>query len=222
MIVQLPTPVSDTRLPLTVQLPAALKLTASPEGLAVALTVKSGSPYHLSGKTPNVIVWSYFRTAGSEGGLLRGVVDSLSAATVVVTKYTASATGLVTVNVVGGGSPDTVPTSTGVAGAHAVIDVRTRTPRRSSAAPNQSADRPGDRSLRDLARRTHDGVGGFIGHLLHDTAATHLQRAAAPQGERTATAQGERAAAAQGERAAAAQGKGAAAAHGEACRRCPW
>ena len=71
MIVQLPTPVSDTRLPLTVQLPAALKLTGSVE-LAVASMVKGESPYHLAGRAPNVIVWSTFSTAGSEGWLARG------------------------------------------------------------------------------------------------------------------------------------------------------
>ena len=56
---QLPAPVMCTVLPLTVQLPLALKLTARPED-AVALTVKSRSPKVLFGSTPNVIVWFAF------------------------------------------------------------------------------------------------------------------------------------------------------------------
>ena len=43
-------------LPLTVQLPEAAKLTGSPDD-AVALTVKSRSPYVLPASAPNVIVW---------------------------------------------------------------------------------------------------------------------------------------------------------------------
>src|SRR5712691_35997 len=56
VIMQLPEPVKWTRLPATVQLPLALTLTGGLEE-AVALTLKSGSPYVLSASTPNVIVW---------------------------------------------------------------------------------------------------------------------------------------------------------------------
>ena len=55
-MVQEPAPVIWTVLPLTVQLPAAEKLTDKPE-LAVALTVKSGSPKVLPTSAANVIVW---------------------------------------------------------------------------------------------------------------------------------------------------------------------
>ena len=55
-MVQEPAPVIWTVLPLTVQLPAAEKLTDKPE-LAVALTVKSGSPNVLPASAANVIVW---------------------------------------------------------------------------------------------------------------------------------------------------------------------
>ena len=57
VIVQLPPPVRCTVVPLTVQLPLAVKLTGRPEE-AVALTVKSGSPKVLFARGPNVIVWS--------------------------------------------------------------------------------------------------------------------------------------------------------------------
>ena len=52
--VQLPAPVSVIRLPLTVQLPVAVKTTASPDE-AVALTVNGGSPYCLSPSDANVM-----------------------------------------------------------------------------------------------------------------------------------------------------------------------
>ena len=55
-MIQEPAPVIWTVLPLTVQLPAAEKLTDKPE-LAVALTVKSGSPKVLPASAANVIVW---------------------------------------------------------------------------------------------------------------------------------------------------------------------
>src|SRR2546427_6304032 len=55
-MVQEPAPMMWTVLPLTVQLPAAEKLTDKPE-LAVALTAKSGSPNVLPASVPNVIVW---------------------------------------------------------------------------------------------------------------------------------------------------------------------
>src|SRR5438132_5382281 len=55
-MVQEPAPVIWTVLPLTVQLPAAEKLTDKLE-LAVALTVKSGSPKVLPTSAPKVIVW---------------------------------------------------------------------------------------------------------------------------------------------------------------------
>ena len=55
-MVQEPAPMMWTVLPLTVQLPAAEKLTDKPE-LAVALTVKSGSPKVLPASAPKVIVW---------------------------------------------------------------------------------------------------------------------------------------------------------------------
>jgi hypothetical protein len=50
-------PVSEIVLPVFEQLPLALKLTARPE-LAVALTVKGGSPYVLFANALNVMVWS--------------------------------------------------------------------------------------------------------------------------------------------------------------------
>ena len=55
-MVQEPAPVMWTVLPLTVQLPAAEKLTDKPE-LAVALTVKSGLPNALPASVPNAMVW---------------------------------------------------------------------------------------------------------------------------------------------------------------------
>jgi hypothetical protein len=59
VMVQGPAPVMCTVLPLTVQLPVAEKLTDKPE-LAVALTVKSGSPKVLPASAANVIVWPAF------------------------------------------------------------------------------------------------------------------------------------------------------------------
>ena len=59
MIVQLPPPVRCTVVPTTVQLPLEENETARPE-LAVAATVKSGSPADLSASAPNVIVWFAF------------------------------------------------------------------------------------------------------------------------------------------------------------------
>ena len=61
-----------TVLPLTVQLPVALKLTASPDD-AVALTVKSASPNVLSASAANVIVWLAFailNACGTSGAAL--------------------------------------------------------------------------------------------------------------------------------------------------------
>ena len=55
-MVQGPAPVMCPVLPLTVQLPVAEKPTVKPE-LAVALTVKSGSPNFLPVSAANVIVW---------------------------------------------------------------------------------------------------------------------------------------------------------------------
>ncbi len=55
-MLQLPAPVMVTVLPLTVQLPLALKLTGSPDE-AVALTVKGGLPKVLLAKAPKLIVW---------------------------------------------------------------------------------------------------------------------------------------------------------------------
>ena len=52
---QLPAPVMCTVVPATVQLPLAAKLTVRPE-LAVAETVKSGSPQVLFPSAANVIV----------------------------------------------------------------------------------------------------------------------------------------------------------------------
>src|SRR5438309_2099971 len=60
-MVQVPTPVMWTVLPLTVQLPLALKLTTRPE-LAVALTLKSGSPNSLFPSAANAIVWALLAT----------------------------------------------------------------------------------------------------------------------------------------------------------------
>ena len=60
VIVQLPPPVRCTVVPLTVQLPLAVKLTYRPEE-AVALTVKSGSPKVLFATGTNVIVWLALR-----------------------------------------------------------------------------------------------------------------------------------------------------------------
>ena len=59
VIVPEPAPVIWTLLPLIVQLPEALKLTARPE-VEVALTVKSGSPKVLLESGSKVIVWDAF------------------------------------------------------------------------------------------------------------------------------------------------------------------
>lgn len=53
-------------LPVTVHLPVAEKLAVKPE-LAVALTVKSGSPNVLSAIAPNVIVWFALATLNDCG-----------------------------------------------------------------------------------------------------------------------------------------------------------
>src|SRR5437867_2885411 len=57
VIVQLPAPVMVTVLPETVQLPPAVKLTGKFD-VAVALTVKSASPYVAPVRAANVMVWS--------------------------------------------------------------------------------------------------------------------------------------------------------------------
>ena len=56
VIVQEPAPVMCTVLPVIVQFPLGVKLTARVE-VAVALTPKSPSPNVLFPKAPNVIVW---------------------------------------------------------------------------------------------------------------------------------------------------------------------
>jgi len=59
VIVQLPAPVMCTLDPALVQLPVAANVTVKPE-VAVALTLKSGSPNDFAARAPNVIVWLAF------------------------------------------------------------------------------------------------------------------------------------------------------------------
>src|SRR5947209_1352006 len=61
VIVQEPAPVRCTVEPVTVQLPLAPKVTARLE-VALALTLKSGSPKVLSARVPKLIVWSAWVT----------------------------------------------------------------------------------------------------------------------------------------------------------------
>ena len=69
VIVHEPAPVRVTRVPATVQLPEAEKLTVKPD-VAVALTLKSASPKVLPGKAAKVIVWLAWATVKLCGTLV--------------------------------------------------------------------------------------------------------------------------------------------------------
>ena len=67
----LPSPVRCTRVPLIVHAPPAAKETARPE-LAVALTVKSGSPSLLFASAAKLIVCAAFATVNGRSTLVAG------------------------------------------------------------------------------------------------------------------------------------------------------